>query len=37
MAADFFTKFTVFTDEDSVHISCKFYWNDKCGSTDTTV
>jgi len=22
---DFFTKFTAFTDEDSGHISCKFY------------
>jgi len=23
--ADIFTKFAEFTDEDSVHISCKFY------------
>jgi len=23
--ADIFTKFAEFTDEDSIHISCKFY------------
>jgi len=25
IVADIFTKFAEFTDEDSVHISCKFY------------
>ena len=25
IVADFFTKFTAFTDEDSGHISCKFH------------
>jgi len=27
IVADIFTKFAEFTDEDSVHISCKFCWN----------
>jgi len=34
---DIFTKFALLADEDSVHISCKFYYNNKCGSTNTTV
>jgi len=25
IVADIFTKFAEFTDEDSIHISCKFY------------
>jgi len=32
-----FTQFTQFTDEDSAHMCCKFYSNNKCGSTYTTV
>jgi len=37
IVTDIFTKFTEFTDEDSVHISCKFCWNNTCGSKETTV
>ena len=37
IVADFFTKFTAFKDEDTGHISCKSYYNNTCGSVDTTV
>ena len=34
---DFFTKFTLLSGEDLGHISCKFYYSNLCGSTDTPV
>jgi len=37
IVADIFTKLTEFTGEGSDHISCKFCWNNTCGSKETTV